>query len=61
MDENNREMLEFMVTVLLADYDMMGLITYGDKSYNEYAPEARTILTYLEEHNYEVKSHFSFY
>ena len=55
MDESNREMLEFMVTVLLADYDMMGLITYGDKSYNEYAPEARTILRYLEEHNYEVK------
>ena len=55
MDESNREMLEFMITVLLADYDMMGLITYGDKPYNEYAPEARTILNYLEGHNYEVK------
>ena len=55
MEENNREILEFMITVILADYDMMGLIRYGNRPHNEYAPEARTILLYLEEWNYEVK------
>ena len=55
MEEHNREMLEFMVTAILADYDMMGLITYGNRPHDEYAPEARTILLYLEEWNYEVK------
>ena len=44
MDEQNRDMLEFMITVLLADYDLMGLITYGNRPYDEYAPEARTIM-----------------
>jgi hypothetical protein len=55
MDERDNKMLEFMITVLLADYDMMGLITYDNRTADEYAPEARTILRYLEKENYEVK------
>lgn len=55
MEEGNRDMLEFMLTVLLADYDLIGLIQYGGKNYDEYAPEARTILRYLESVEYDVK------
>ena len=55
MEGNERRMLEFMITVILADYDLMGLITYGNKPHDEYAPEARTILRYLDECDYEVK------
>ena len=55
MDERNKEMLEFMVTVLLADYDMMGLIEEKNRPYDEYGPEARTIVRYLEQQDYEVK------
>lgn len=55
MEERNKEMLEFMITVILADYDMMGLITYGNRPHTEYAPEARTILRFLEEQEYDIK------
>jgi hypothetical protein len=55
MEEGNREMLEFMLTVLLADYDLMGLIEYNNRPYDEYSPEARTILRYLESQDYQVK------
>jgi hypothetical protein len=55
MEERDNKMLEFMITVLLADYDMMGLITYDNRPADEYAPEARTILRYLEKEDYEVK------
>ena len=54
MEEGNREMLEFMLIVLLADYDMMGLIKYYNRPHDEYAPEARTILRYLEQEEYDV-------
>ena len=54
MEEGNKEMLEFMLIVLLADYDLMGLIVRGAPS-DEYGPEARTILRYLTEENYNVK------
>ena len=55
MEDGNKEMLEFMLTVLLADYDLIGLIKYGNRPHNEYAPEARTILRYLEHEDYDVK------
>lgn len=55
MEEGNRKMLEFMITVILADYDMMGLIKYYNRPCDEYAPEARTILRFLEEHEYDIK------
>ena len=55
MEERNNEMLEFMITVLLADYDLMGLITYNNRPYDEYVPEARTILRFIEKEDYEVK------
>ena len=55
MEEGNRDMLEFMLIVLLADYDLIGLIQYGDRNYDEYAPEARAILRYLESVEYDVK------
>lgn len=54
MEERNKEMLEFMLTVLLADYDLIGLIKYGNRTHEEYGPEARTILRYLESVDYEV-------
>lgn len=54
MEEGNKEMLEFMLTVLLADYDLMGLIKYYNRPHDEYAPEARTILKYLEHECYNV-------
>lgn len=54
MEERNREMLEFMLIVLLADYDLMGLIEFYNRPHDEYAPEARTILNYLESEDYEV-------
>lgn len=54
MEEGNKEMLEFMLIVLLADYDLIGLIEYGNRPYDEYGPEARTILRYLESQDYEV-------
>lgn len=54
MEEGNKDMLEFMLIVLLADYDMMGLIKYYNRSHEEYAPEARTILRYLEYKEYDV-------
>lgn len=53
MEERNKEVLEFLITVLLADYDMMGLIARG-APYEEYGPEARTILRYLESEDYNV-------
>ena len=43
MEERNDEMLEFMITAILADYDLMGLIARG-APHDEYGPEARTIL-----------------
>jgi hypothetical protein len=55
MEEKDDRMLEFMITVLLADYDLMGLITYGDRPYDEYGPEARTILRYIVHEDYDVK------
>lgn len=54
MEERNEKMLEFMITAILADYDLMGLIVRGAPS-DEYGPEARTILHYLTEENYNVK------
>lgn len=54
MEEGNREMLEFMLIVLLADYDLMGLIKYYGRPHDEYGPEARTILRYLESVEYIV-------
>ena len=54
MEEGNKEMLEFMLIVLLADYDLMGLIKFYNRPHDEYAPEARTILNYLESEDYEV-------
>ena len=54
MEEDNKKMLEFMITVILADYDIMGLITYGNRPHDEYSPEARTILNYLESEDYDV-------
>ena len=55
MEERDNKVLEFMITFLLADYDVMGLITYDNRPVDEYAPEARTIVRYLEKENYEVK------
>ena len=55
MEERDNKVLEFMITYLLADYDVMGLITYDNRPVDEYAPEARTIVRYLEEEDYEVK------
>lgn len=55
MEERDLEMLEFMITVLLADYDLMELIKYKHRPHTEYAPEARTILRYLDSVDYEVK------
>jgi hypothetical protein len=54
MEEGNREMLEFMLIVLLADYDLMGLIKNYNRPHDEYAPEARTILRYLETEEYDI-------
>lgn len=54
MEERNDEMLEFMITTILADYDLMGLIEQG-RSHDEYGPEARTILRYIIEQDYDVK------
>lgn len=54
MEERNDEMLEFMITAILADYDLMGLIARG-APHVEYGPEARTILRYLIENDYDVK------
>ena len=54
MEEGNKELLEFMLTVLLADYDLMGLIKYYNRPHDEYAPEARTILRYLDKEDYNV-------
>ena len=54
MEEGNKEMLEFMLIVLLADYDLMGLIKYYNRPHDEYAPEARTILRYLDKEDYNV-------
>lgn len=54
MEERNDEMLEFMITAILADYDLMGLIARG-APHDEYGPEARTILRYLIENDYDVK------
>lgn len=54
MEEGNRGMLEFMITAILNDYDLTGIILRG-KPDDDYGPEARYITTYLEEHNYEVK------
>lgn len=54
MEERDEKMLEFMITVILADYDVMGLIAMGAPS-DEYGPEARTILRYIIEENYSVK------
>lgn len=54
MEERNDEMLEFMITAILADYDLMGLIAKG-RSHDEYGPEARTILRYIIEEDYNVK------
>lgn len=55
MEEGNKEMLEFMLIVLLADYDMMGLIKSYGRPHDEYSPEARTILRYLESVEYDVR------
>ena len=55
MEERNKEMLEFMITVLLADYDMMRLIELKNRPYDEYGPEARTILNYIDGCGYDVK------
>ena len=55
MEERDNKVLEFMITCLLADYDVMGLITYDNRPADEYAPEARTIVRYLEKEDYEVK------
>ncbi len=55
MDERDEKMLEFMITVLLADYDLMGLITYDNRPFDEYGPEARTILRYIVKEDYDVK------
>lgn len=55
MEERDLEMLEFMVTALLADYDIIGLIKYGNKDHTEYGPEARTIIRYLIENDFDIK------
>lgn len=54
MEEGNRDMLEFMLIVLLADYDLIGLIKNYNRPHDEYGPEARTILRYLEYNDYDV-------
>jgi len=54
MDERNEEMLEFMIIALLADYDLMGLVSMG-APHDEYSPEARTILRYIVNEDYDVK------
>lgn len=55
MEERDEKMLEFMTTAILADYDLMGLISRG-APHDEYSPEARTILRYLKDADYEVKT-----
>ena len=55
MEEKDREMLEFMVTVLLADYDLMGLIAHYNRPADEYSPEARSIVRFIDKEDYEVK------
>ena len=55
MDEKDKEMLEFMVTVLLADYDLMGLIAHYNRPSDEYSPEARSIVRFIENEDYKVK------
>jgi hypothetical protein len=55
MEERDEKMLEFMTIAILADYDLMGLISRG-ASHDEYSPEARTILRYLKDADYEVKT-----
>ena len=54
MEERDEKMLEFMLTVLLADYDLMGLIARG-APHDEYGPEARTLLRFLRGNDYKVK------
>ena len=54
MEERDNEMLEFMITAILADYDMMTLINKYKRPYDEYGPEARTILRYIELKDYDV-------
>lgn len=54
MEERDEKMLEFMTMAILADYDLMGLISMG-APHDEYSPEARTILNYLKGVDYEVK------
>ena len=54
MEERDEKMLEFMTIAILADYDLMGLISYG-APHDEYSPEARTILRFLKDVDYEVK------
>ena len=55
MDERDEKMLEFMTTAILADYDLMGLISRG-APHDEYSPEARTIIRFLRTVDFEVKT-----
>ena len=54
MEERDEKMLEFMIIAILADFDLMGLISRG-APHDEYGPEARTILKFLKDVDYEVK------
>ena len=55
MEERDEKMLEFMTTAILADYDLMGLISRG-APHDEYGPEARTIIRFLRTVDFEVKT-----
>ena len=55
MEEKDKEMLEFMITAMLADYDLMGLIINYNRPATEYSPEARSIVRFIEKENYNVK------
>ena len=55
MEERDEEMLEFMTIAILADYDLMGLISRG-APHDEYGPEARTIIRFLRTVDFEVKT-----
>lgn len=55
MEERDEKMLEFMTIAILADYDLMGLISRG-APHDEYGPEARTIIRFLRTVDFEVKT-----